>query len=73
MKTPRRVYEDVTNPLHMSPVYFTDEDSPFRKQLPHSLFPPGYLRERAGRNAVEGVRQNLLGNLGLLPSTTSGA
>ena len=73
MKTPRRVYEDVTNPLHMSPVYFTDEDSPFRKQLPHSLFPPGYLRERAGRNAVEGVRQNLLGNLGFLPSTTSGA
>jgi hypothetical protein len=73
MKTPRRVYEDVTNPLHMSPVHFTDEDSPFRKQLPHSLFPPGYLRERAGRNAVEGVRQNLLGNLGLLPSTTSGA
>ena len=73
MKTPRRVYEDVTNPLHMSPVYFTDEDSPFRKQLPHSLFPPGYLRERAGRNAVEGVRQNLLGNLSLLPSTTSGA
>ena len=73
MLAPRRDYPDKTHPLQGQAIAFYDEDSPFRQQLPHSLFPPGYLRERAGRNAVEGVRQNLLGNLGLLPSTTSGA
>jgi len=80
MKTPRRVYEDVTNPLHMSPVYFTDEDSPFRQQLPHNLFPPGYLdqrrkavREGAGRSAVEGVAERTRQVLGLSPFTRSGA
>ena len=73
MLAPRRDYPDKTHPLQGQAIAFSDEDSPFRQQLPHNLFPPGYLRERAGRNAVEGVRQNLLGNLGLLPSTTSGA
>ena len=53
------------------------EFSPLRQQLPHTLFPPNYLNEMAGRSAVEGeaekTRQGFQRMFGLLPSTTSGA
>jgi hypothetical protein len=35
------------------PIYFTDEDSPFREQLPSNVFP----REVRGRQAIEGVAE----------------
>ena len=79
MEAPRRDYPDKTHPLQGQAIAFSDEDSPFRKQLPHSLFPPGYLdqrrkavREGAGRSAVEGVAERTRQVLGLSPFTRSG-
>ena len=45
-------------------ILFTDEDSPFRQQLPHTLFPPNYLNEMAGRSAAEGVAEGTRQDIG---------
>jgi hypothetical protein len=42
------------------PIYFTDEDSPFREQLPSNVFP----REVRGRQAIEGVAERTRQDIG---------
>ena len=40
MLAPRRDYPDKTHPLQGQAIAFSDEDSPFRQQLPHNVYQP---------------------------------